>query len=679
VTDPKEGKGQSSNRRVDPRRDPDVESASPPPPGIRFMGKDEPRRLTMRPDPTMDASRSRPDSSPTKPEHPKLTIDPFADEHMGPTQPDFVSPIDRDVLLSHIEGEPDMIIAQRAPSPAAFGGQTQRRERVDPPTQPIDLAGYHESPLPLPAFNAPPARTISAPDLGSRSGEAVPPMDVSRSRPVQSRPTRNEDALREVADLPAQASDPWAAQNMRTEPLPTVDRRSSSPLIAPVLPKPPEPLPTADRRPSSPLIAPVLPRVPIAPPAAPQLPPPTSIQVDLPANVLVVDDDARAGSLIASRLLEHGYACRVVRLADAADALKAQKYDAAVLEVPTSDALHDHGAERLRGLGGFKGAVVITSPAVVNLDRLRGARVGAVLTKPFFADVLVQSIEAARTFEAPLERASQELERPRDEPPPKEEQRREPDRKAEEKKPAPSRGRDRRANIRHEFDNSIVRVVLNSGAEGKEARGRIRNMSASGGVMVETTTRYAARAQMTAEFTLLDSRRMIFTGRVVRSTASDLALKLDVDDAQVEFLDRFIEEASSSDQKSMQPVLVGLRVEGMTADIIDDMSLMKMWLEVSESIDDDALQQQFIQHCLKAEKLEFAVARYRELKAQRPDDERVAKYLQQIGTILGFYALSKKEPSRETTKLPSSFKLILVLLLLAGLAIVTALKHFMKG
>jgi hypothetical protein len=212
--------------------------------------------------------------------------------------------------------------------------------------------------------------------------------------------------------------------------------------------------------------------------------------------------------------------------------------------------------------------------------------------------------------------------------------------------------------------------------DGKETRGRVRNMSPKGGLMVETTARYAPRTALTAEFALLDGRMMIFTGRVVRSTPNDLALKLDVDDAQVEFLDRFIEDACSQNQKSLQAVKFAPRVEGMTADIIDDMALMKMWLEVSDSIDNDDMQQQFIQHCLRAEKLEFAVARYRELKAQRPDDERIAKYLHQIGTILGFYALSKKDVVREKEKLPASMKLMIILFALAAVALLFAARHF---
>jgi hypothetical protein len=81
---------------------------------------------------------------------------------------------------------------------------------------------------------------------------------------------------------------------------------------------------------------------------------------------------------------------------------------------------------------------------------------------------------------------------------------------------------------------------------------------------------------------------------------------------------------------------------------------------------------------LKAERTEFAIARYRDIKNARPDDERAAKYLLQLGTILSFKALSKKDVPGVQNKMPSSLKLVIGFFVLAALAILFILIKALK-
>jgi hypothetical protein len=204
----------------------------------------------------------------------------------------------------------------------------------------------------------------------------------------------------------------------------------------------------------------------------------------------------------------------------------------------------------------------------------------------------------------------------------------------------------------------------------------LRNVSTAGGVLIDTASRVAVKTAITAELTLYDGRVMLFNGRVIRQGKQELALKLDADDTQRVFLQRFVEDARATDGRALQAVRINVKEEAAVA--LDDVALMKRWLEVSDQIEDDEAQQRFIQDCLRAERIEFAVARYRDLKNTRPGDERVAKYLLQLGTILSFKVLSKKDIGAAPTKMPGSMKMVLGFIVLAGFALLLILVQVLR-
>lgn len=514
---------------------------------------------------------------------------------------------------------------------------------LDPPTQPIDLSGFQELPLPvavqLPHNPVPvpvPVPVLPDPVLSS------PPVRL----PLPQSPLTKELSGRNsgIRVLPPMEKQPAVTQSppppLRiTQPPQSVQSRS---LLEPA----PVSTPPSSPQPFAALLQEE--RAPLPKSSGP-------IAVALPGSVLVIDDDTKAGSLIASRLLELGYTARVARWDQARTVLEDSRFDAAIAEIAADDVRLDGGRARTESLGAAPPPLVLTSSAVFRVDQLRElSNVAGAITKPFFVEVLVQSIESARV-KAP---APQSVRAKKPMLPPVIE--------VEE----PTSGEERRGAERFELDTNVVRATISGGPDQGAIRGRLRNLSLTGGLMIESASKVQPKTAITAELTLYDGRMLSFQGRVVRAGArQEIALKLEADDAQRAFLQRFLDDARAPDGRALQPVRISIKDDSLAiTGQLDETALMKRWLEVSERLDEDDVQQRFIQECLKAEKLEFAVARYRDLKNARPDDERVAKYLLQIGTILSFKAFGKKDDIAPT-KMPGSMKMVIGFFVIAAIAL----------
>jgi DNA-binding response OmpR family regulator len=527
---------------------------------------------------------------------------------------------------------------------------------MDPPTQPIDLSGFQELPLPMP-LSVP----LPEPPLYSPPVKSLPPMSSPLAKELSGR-NSGIRVLPPVLLDPARTTQPPVSSS----PPPLSSRHAPPIEKAPVVERAPnvERVPIVERA----QIVERAPPVPSSQPFAALLqeekatPKATSIPIALPASVLVIDDDQKAGALIASRLLELGYTCRAVRWENARSAIEESRYDAAIAEVSADDVRLDGGRGRAESLGGSSPAVVLTSSAVFRLEHLRELRnVAAAITKPFFVEVLVQSIESARAKTPAAPRSKPVAERS----------------VAERSEP---QGDERRTAERHELDVNVVRATITGGPDQGAVRGRVRNLSLTGGLMIESSSKINAKTAITAELTLYDGRMLSFGGRIVRAgQKQEVALKLDADDAQQRtFLQRFLDDARSPDGRALQPVRILVKDESASGAALDETALMKRWLEVSERLDEDDVQQRFIQDCLRAEKLEFAVARYRDLKNARPDDERVAKYLLQLGTILSFKAFGKKDLENAPAKMPGSLKIVIGFFVLAAIALLFVLVKVMN-
>jgi hypothetical protein len=361
--------------------------------------------------------------------------------------------------------------------------------------------------------------------------------------------------------------------------------------------------------------------------------PAPQVKLSLPCNVLVVDDDRRSGAQAGARLMEAGCSCRAVTVEEASSVLD-HTYHVVLLEVPAAEARSDCGHDRITRIAPWKGPLVLASAAVI--DPLPNAA-GASVTKPYFIEDLITAIETARRKAQPRGASRVEILDPVE------------------------------AIAHHDLDSNIVRAMLVR-TEGQVSRGRVRTMSYDGELLVSMNQPPKRGMDVGVELTLADGRRMEIGGKVGTSSGTEMEIALKLGDNERLFLRHFLDQARDVTQAFVEQVRIRQKdISSANNAIVSEASLDRMWQEAAAKLDDDELQQRFIQACLKAQKLEHAVKCYRTLKQERPGDERVAKYLQQVGTILGFYAFKKEPQVKDEAKLPMAVKIAMGLFLAAAL------------
>lgn len=652
--------------------------------------------------------------------------------------------------------EPGMVIAHPAGLEDALAKELGLDDDSFSGTQPLDASAFDRSPAPNPARNPAPrpdsTELYEPPTVRlDLEGPSLPDL-ATQEIPL---PSPRRLVVREPTVVHPDAWPP---------PAPTIGAPRGVPLSLPQPSTPPPPLP------GLPLGA--GPGSQVAAPAA-------TPKVNLPCNLLIVDPDLRTGSQTAAKLMELGYTCRVVGDGLIEAALSQQRYDAAVVEVPPEEAAKDRGLGRLARLSTFSGPIVLTSPAVLPPEgygpphRVRGS-----LQRPFFAESLAGTIEAARqglassppapAAAAPSARGPAPAAFPSSPPlpPPKPARVQSPvpqpsdrgritrpptassegkaaqDRGPAGPPPAPplasatvstarsqealtlraeGRGaspgpttRSGRAAILPlpssaptappaapptstlpaassaalgdgptgpifpegvaeealiELDVNVVRAVLVDG-DRPNTRGRVRALSRGGRVLVEAREPFEEGTAVMVELTTVEGLRGELAGRVAGSTDTEMGIELVLPAVQQGLFRRFLDEA----RDVTQPLIEQVRIRAVPAavpleeKVADTVGLEQRWLEVKDHLADDPRQQHFIQECLKAQRLEFAVQCYRGLKTERPDDPLAAKYLNQVGTILGFYAL-RKEKAPVDKGMPNSVKFTLLAFIIAALMI----------
>ncbi len=175
---------------------------------------------------------------------------------------------------------------------------------------------------------------------------------------------------------------------------------------------------------------------------------------------------------------------------------------------------------------------------------------------------------------------------------------------------------------------------------------------------------------MAVELTTTFGLRAELLGQVVGATDTEMGIELKIPADQQKAVRRFLDEARDATQPTIEQVRIKAQatVVPLEEKPADDAALDLRWREVKDHLEDDARQQRFIQECLKAQRLEFAVQCYRGLKAERPEDPVAAKYLQQVGTILSFYAFRKQTPEPDKG-MSGRLKVALVAFVIAALMI----------
>ncbi len=223
---------------------------------------------------------------------------------------------------------------------------------------------------------------------------------------------------------------------------------------------------------------------------------------------------------------------------------------------------------------------------------------------------------------------------------------------------------------RHDLPNRRVAARVWKKPKGPPGVGFVTNASVTG-MWIETDTSLPLRTQVQVELHVPGGYSATLIGRVIRANDKGMAVHLNTEDSTWQFRSSFLELARReegqapsvivrTDEASEEPVATSTP----ESEAVDFRVLGVKWHEVLADLKDDAIHQEFIQECLRRQRLEFGLERYRELKGG-PEDAVAAKYLGQIGVILGFMSL-KKDPAKDDEKRTKTLKLMLLCISVLG-------------
>jgi hypothetical protein len=243
--------------------------------------------------------------------------------------------------------------------------------------------------------------------------------------------------------------------------------------------------------------------------------------------------------------------------------------------------------------------------------------------------------------------------------------------------PAAVAGVERPAFERHDLAKDRVLARVWKKPQGPPGTGYVSNASVSG-MWIATDSPMPLREQVTVELQVPGGYSATLGGRVVRANEKGMAIHLNTEDSTWQFRSSFLELARKADGPGPSVIVrkADVEVDDDTADLRDASDLRVLgakWHEVLADLKKDAVHQDFIQECLKRQRVEFGLERYRELKGG-PDSEIASKYLGQIGVILGFMSL-KKNPQNADNDRYSRAKLVMLVIVVLG-ALVLARELF---
>lgn len=374
----------------------------------------------------------------------------------------------------------------------------------------------------------------------------------------------------------------------------------------------------------------------------------------LPCTVVVITQTRATGAQLAAGLMGLGYTCRVCLPDEAPDALAVPGVDVALTDICSRAECSPCGLKNWTGP-----KVLVGASADFKLEP--GQKI---VRDPSVGDELMVAIEIAREEFLLANAAAEAGQSP--------ELSVVPTKIPNAITPIPvariMRG-DSLSKAGHvELGAHKVRalVVAHSGST---SRGRVLSMSSEGQMLVDLKAPFKFGTLVNVELIVVDGQRAELGGNVGRSGEGQILIDLEVPAAQASLLKRFIAEAQDANQPSIEQVRIRERAESEVApvDFVDDETLATLFDVAATRLDDDEQQQIFIQACIKAQRLQFAVQCYRELKKDNPDDERVARYLNQVGTILGFYAFRKADGDKSEEGMPKTMKWALGAFIFAAL------------
>lgn len=221
-----------------------------------------------------------------------------------------------------------------------------------------------------------------------------------------------------------------------------------------------------------------------------------------------------------------------------------------------------------------------------------------------------------------------------------------------------------------ELETRRIRVAV-TGAQGQTQEGLLVRASKSG-LVVRVPEPLAFRSVVLAEWIAFGGYTMAFAGHVIRTSDDEMAIRFELQsEHDATFLSSFVQMADSEDSHALRLSIRQVRDDDASLDAAEQTRrLEQAWAQLEPRFGQDAAHQAFIQMCLRMQRIDFALARYRE-SLERPKLQKAAQtYLDQLGKILTFSGFSKREEATNKPRQKAMWLLVagvFLLLLLVGL------------
>lgn len=200
----------------------------------------------------------------------------------------------------------------------------------------------------------------------------------------------------------------------------------------------------------------------------------------------------------------------------------------------------------------------------------------------------------------------------------------------------------------HPLAKAILRAQIV--CEGERSRGRVRELTPGGRLLLDTRAPSEPGAPIRLWLKLSGSTHRL-EGVVAGRDGDRLAAELRLSAADRDAVARLLVAADSGaplDEVRVQvgrapapaPVPSAAPPEAVAQPAAPSgVDLARRWSEIRGVLDDAEAHAEFLGACARADRLDFAVACYRQLQSERPDDRRVRRYLQQAATVVSFAAM----------------------------------------
>ncbi|MBI2377317.1 MAG: PilZ domain-containing protein [Deltaproteobacteria bacterium] len=233
---------------------------------------------------------------------------------------------------------------------------------------------------------------------------------------------------------------------------------------------------------------------------------------------------------------------------------------------------------------------------------------------------------------------------------------------------------------RFECDPPIASKLQRQDA--RVSNGEVRSIS-SGGLFLSVENAPLLETALVVTFVRGDGQKLSIGGRVVYRPKDGLgvAIRLSSEVRARAFVLSFIDFVKQKRAGIQRSEILVREVDQSEVDPEDpieanteEAALNRAWASAKANLDDKKAQQEFVNQCVTLQRIDFALECYRKLHSEHPDDERIKKYLTNVGTVLSFYVLkpsSKTQESNQFFKLPSAGKLLLYVAVLLALVTLT--------